>query len=205
MLAELYAEALLKNKAKPANYAELWHEWLWGTDCIAPVEEACGDMNQMHMLGLLLSFFEALDDTPQMTISGLLPSVPLVHLYRKPVAAYTLRELTTQVECLQLSWGCVLSHSELPNVNRALKGLMGRLGSIAQHAFSESDSVLDDQQYITTIPDEHFIVTRKYLRQMICVFFILFRSVSVRFGTDAALRAQRAGPSKSSRGCRWRQ
>ena len=31
---------------------------------------------------------------------------------------------------------------------------MGRMGFIAQHAFSEHDAVLDDHQYMTPIPTQ---------------------------------------------------
>ena len=96
-LSKIYKEDFQKRKRKPANYKQLWQDWIWGTDCIAPVIELCGDMNTMHMLGLLLSFFESLESEAQDTIHSLLPSVPLVHLYRKPISQYSLRELTTQV------------------------------------------------------------------------------------------------------------
>ena len=157
----------------------LWRQWLWEVDCVAPVTEACGDMNHMHVLGLLLCFMEETfyqnkDDTA--CLPHLLPGVPLVHLYaQKPIAQYTLRELATQVECLQLSWGQVLSNSDWEKVDELLKRLMARLGFLAHHAFPEKD-VLDDPQYLTPIPDKQlFIITRKCIRQLICIFFCLFR------------------------------
>ena len=79
-LATLYKDLRIK-KIKPHNYSQLWQEWLWGMDCTAAVEEACGDMNAMHVNGLLLSFYEALDEE-EAFLHLLVPSVPLVHLYR---------------------------------------------------------------------------------------------------------------------------
>ena len=54
-------------------------------------------MNHMHVLGLLLAFMEKEPTPSEANIQSLLPSVPLVHLYKKPVGQFTLRELTTQV------------------------------------------------------------------------------------------------------------
>jgi len=113
------------------------------------------------------------------SIQQLLATTPLVHLYaQKPIADYTLRELTTQIECLQLSWGEIMSNCDWSNVERALKLLMARLGFLAHHAFNEEDNVLDDPQYITQIPGQAlFIITRKCIRQFICTFFSLFRFI----------------------------
>ena len=80
------------------------------------------------------------------------------------------------MECLQLSWGCVLSHSELSLVDQALRKLMGRLGEITRYAYSASDGIMDDPQYITLVPSHGlYITTRKYIRQMLCLFLVLFR------------------------------
>jgi len=173
-LAQAY-ERLLATGEPPRHLKQLWHTWLWGVDCTAPGTEACGDMNQMHMLGLLLCLTEGVRPH-NVLLRSLLPSVPLVHLHpNKPIAQYSLRELTTQIECLQLSWGSVLSHSRWINVGEVLRCLMGRLGVLAHHAYPH-DTVLDDPQHITTIPGQPFVIaTRKYIRQMICVLLILFR------------------------------
>ena len=161
---------------KPANFKEIWMEWLWKTDCIAKLMEGCGDMNHMHVLGVLISFMEALEPPPgEQCLHVLLSSVPLVHLYQKPISSYTQRELTTQLECLQLSWGCILSHCDFEKVSETLRRLMARFGVIAHHAFPEKQ-VLDDQQYTTPIPGSGMLIaTRKYIRQMVCIFLSLFR------------------------------
>ena len=156
--AQMYHDVLHLRKI-PDNYAEFWNFWLWECNCIEPMLECCGDMNQMHLAGLLISFIEDLKWEGGTALPSLLPHVPLVHLYTKPIAAYTLRELTTQVECLQLSWGCVLSHSELPSVLETLKRLMARLGHIVQYAYQESDMILDDSQYLTSIPGGELLLT----------------------------------------------
>jgi hypothetical protein len=87
-----------------------------------------------------------------------------------------------QVECLQLSWGQVLCQGDLDSCRQVLKLLFARFGSIIHRAFPKSDNtVLDDPQYITQIPSENeeedglFITTRKYIRQMVCIFLALFR------------------------------
>jgi hypothetical protein len=175
-LAPLYAEVLRK-KAKPAKLAaKLFQEWLWGGDCTAPGKEGCGDMNYMHMLGLLLCLMESFAWKDEVCVSALLPSVPLVHLYSKPIASLTLRELTTQLECLQLSWGNILSHCEWDNIAEVLRRLMARLGLISHHAFPEGDPIIDDPQYTAPIPGKALnITTRKYIRQMMCILLLLFR------------------------------
>jgi hypothetical protein len=178
-LAKTYRRLLATGKPPP-NLQRLWTEWLWGTDCVARGTEPCGDMNEMQVLGLLLCFAEALQeraDKDTMMLQALLPSVPLVHLHPKPIAQFSLRELTTQIECLQLSWGAVLSHSRWESVGDALRRLMARLGFIAHHAFPP-DTVLDDPQHITPIPGQEkllMITTRKYIRQMVCILLVLFR------------------------------
>lgn len=86
-----------------------------------------------------------------------------------------------KVECLQLSWGQVLSHGDFDPCCKILKMLFARFGHLIHHAYTHSeDSELDDPQYMTQIPtadsDEGlFITTRKYARQMVCIFFALFR------------------------------
>lgn len=178
-LAPLYKELLSKGK-EASLPSSLWKEWLWGSDCTAMGTEAAGDMSRMHALGLLLSLAEASKWTDDETcLHSLLPSVPLVHLYRKPITHFSLRELTSQAECLQLSWGCVLSHCEWERVSEALLRLMGRLGQIAHCAFPEKDVNMDDPQYVTPLQanggQRLLIVTRKYIRQMVCILLILFR------------------------------
>lgn len=179
---------------RPTCMPKLWRKWLWGTNCIDPGTEKCGDMNHMHVLGLLLCFMEeaygpaAEADADAdadanagcfsyLSVQQLLPTAPLVHLYgQKPIMEYTLRELTTQLECLQLSWGDVMTNCDWTDVEQVLKRLMARLGFLAHHAFAENEHLLDDPQYITQIPGKQlFIITRKCIRQLICIFFSLFR------------------------------
>ena len=175
-LAHLY-KTLLETGEPPANLARLWQTWLWGADCIAQGTEPCGDMNHMHVLGLLLCLVESVQEREQTTLlQTLLPAVPLVHLHpQTPIAQFSLRELTSQIECLQLSWGAVLSHNKWENVGEALRRLMARLGFLAHHAFP-ADTVLDDPQHITPIPGQQLVITtRKYIRQMVCILLVLFR------------------------------
>jgi hypothetical protein len=177
-LVRLYQHVRSGGK-RPKCIPKLWQKWLWGTNCIDIGTEACGDMNHMHVLGLLLCFMEqnySLESSSS-SIQHLLANTPSVHLYaHKSIADYTLRELTTQLECLQLSWGEIMSNCDWSNVECVLKLLMARLGYLAHHAFTEEDNVLDDPQYITQIPEQPlFIMTRKCIRQFICTFFSLFR------------------------------
>jgi hypothetical protein len=188
---------------RPSCIPKLWRKWLWGTNCIELGTEACGDMNHMHVLGLLLCFMEEaynVEDGAQCsTVQQLLPSAPLVHLYAdKPIANYTLRELTTQLECLQLSWGEIMSNCDWGHVTTALKRLMARLGYLAHRAFPENDA-LDDPQYITQLPGAPlFIITRKCIRQLICIFFALFRCLYSYLrggGFDQLMPLDTQGPS----------
>ncbi len=91
--------------------------------------------------------------------------------------------MSFQVECLQLSWGQVMCQGDLDSCDKVLKLLFARFGTIIHRAYPKSDNtVLDDPQYITQIPSENeeeedalFITTRKYIRQMVCIFLALFR------------------------------
>lgn len=114
-LAEIYLEAAQRALLpSPSTMQSLWNEWLWGTDCNAMIDEDTGDMNSMHILGIHLALLESIQQeskdfmdseeedkedtvTGTTTIDALLPFIPLVHLYKKPITEYTLRELTNQV------------------------------------------------------------------------------------------------------------
>lgn len=179
-LADLYHDAIA-NKVFPSEkrFQCLWNEWVWQSDCNASIDESCGDMNQMHIIGIFLALMESMMTQCDDCIEDLLPDIPLVHLHKKPISAYSLRELTDQVECLQLSWGQVLSHGDFETYYKVLKELFSRFGYIIHHAYpiAVDDTVLDDPQYITQIPSDEklYITTRKYIRQMVCIFLILFR------------------------------
>jgi hypothetical protein len=74
----------------------------------------------------------------------------------------------------------VLSHGDFDTYLKLLKLLFARFGYLIHHAYPNADvSELDDPQYMTPIPastgTEVFITTRKYIRQMICIFISLFR------------------------------
>ena len=58
-----------------------------------------------------------------------IPHCPLVHLTVVPVRELSQRQLLDQLECLQLSWGCVMgAHEHLPlRCEGVLKALMARM------------------------------------------------------------------------------
>jgi hypothetical protein len=183
-LADIYVDATTKQEfPSEKSFQNIWDEWLWGTDCNEMIDEKCGDMNHMHVLGILLALIESMmhdkkGEEDNETMENLLPDIPLVHLNNKAISDYSLRELTNQVECMQLSWGQVLSHGDFETYYKVLKRLFARFGHIIHHAYPSVDNiVLDDPQYITQIPSTSglFITTRKYIRQMVCVFLALFR------------------------------
>jgi hypothetical protein len=100
-LANLYINASSRGIFPDATTVQrLWNEWLWGTDCNAMVEERYGDMNQMHIMGIFLALLESMsheEEESPVTVESLLIDIPLVHLYKKPISQYSLRELTNQV------------------------------------------------------------------------------------------------------------
>jgi hypothetical protein len=177
-LIDLYQEAVT-NKVFPSEkkFQCIWNEWLWESDCNAPIDEDYGDMNPMHIIGIFLALMESMMTDCDDFVEKMLPDIPLVHLHNKSISEYSLRELTDQVECLQLSWGQVLSHGDFEACYKVLKKLFSRFGYVIHHAYPDASAVLDDPQYITPIPCEEklYITTRKYIRQMVCVFLILFR------------------------------
>ena len=169
----------------------VWQRWLWESDCNAPPLEQCCDMNPMHVLGVLCCMEEA--RAPPMTHFGtpigpaMLPHTPVVHLYPDvPIGRLSLRQLLDQLECLQLHWGPVLGGmmmmSLMSDSEALLRALMARLGEIAHRAYTEADGVLDDPQHCTPLPGPaggHMVISRKSLRQAICVLFSLMRVQNV--------------------------
>jgi len=130
------------------------------------------------------------------------PELNIVHLHtNKAIQDYSLREILDQLECLQLNWGkiigALLDNDQVELASHLLKACMSRLGSIARHAFQTEGRVLDDPQHITPLPDiqilqqaqQHHssapllltygVVSRKCLRQSICIFFALWRVVAI--------------------------
>ena len=200
----LYTAAAAGDVPDRETREALWNKWLWGLDCNEAVSEKLGDMNACHMTGLLIACIESSissgaqqgpaqeeggggsgNDTAGKTrISELLPRSPLVHLFSKPVEEYSLRELADQTECLQLSWGHILSNAEQAAVMTVFRAVLGRLGHLAQHAYEDGAGTLDDPQHITPLPllagpKELMIVTRKFLRQMCCTLLVMARVLHI--------------------------
>ena len=191
---------LLRERVLPDHVQKrMWQMWLWGTDVNQPLIDECGDMNVNQGVGVFLcvmlsySLGAGNDDE---CIGDLLPHCPLVHLSKTPVRALTQRQLLDQVECLQLSWGNVVgSHEHLEGrCRKLLCMLMARLGFMAHHAYAGAPSPLDAIQYTTILPNCNstaggsplYIVTRKYTRQMCCLFVILFRTLHITSKAEVA-------------------
>lgn len=158
----------------------LWKEWFWGSDCNVPPLEQCCDMNKTHVLGILCALGESVDPVAEygQNMVQLLPNIPSLHLNQfKPVCEWSLRELLDQLECMQLNWGQVLSGCSLQTSFNILRACMARLGHIAHHAYPLTSLILNDPQYITTLSPENnlCVISRKTLRQTICIFLALFR------------------------------
>jgi hypothetical protein len=190
----LYAN--LKNWSS-VTYELVWKKWLWNTDCNALPIDQCWDMNEMHVYGILCALQEAScpsSNAIQCKTSELFPEdefedLAIIHLHEeKAIEDYSLRELLDELECLQLNWGKIIGAlMEIHKLDLALytlKACLGRLGQIAHHAYIMEGQVLDDPQHITPLPDlilcgeqrqQYAVISRKCLRQSICVLFALFR------------------------------
>jgi hypothetical protein len=158
--------------------AQVWQEWLWESDCNAPPSELCCDMNRMHGLGVLYCVNLSKLPTQPIGLPELLPLLPAIHLHgSKPICEFSLQELMDQLECMQLHWGQIVGDIA------PLHAIMARLGSIVSHAFVTTkpedgyeNVVLDDPQHTTVMPQQQMsIISRKSLRQMICVLLGLAR------------------------------
>jgi hypothetical protein len=135
-----------------ATRTALWERWLWESDCTAPPLERCFDMNEMHMLGVLVCVGEWHHPVslyargeciaPETTGGG--DAITVIHLHpHTPVARLSVRETLDQIECLQLHWGPVLSECGHATALQLLRGLMARLGELASHAYPmELDGVV---------------------------------------------------------------
>jgi len=158
--------------------AQVWKEWLWESDCNALPSELCCDMNRMHGLGILCCVHLSKLPMQPIGLPELLPLLPAIHLHGdKPVCEFSLRELMDQLECMQLHWGQIVGDKA------PLHAMMARLGFIVGQAFQTSKPedgydgvVLDDPQHTTVLPQTQMsIISRKSLRQMICVLLGLAR------------------------------
>jgi hypothetical protein len=159
----------------------LWKTWLWGTDCNAPPSDKCCDMNKMHVLGIMCCLLEASNPVSQFNVpvSSIITELAIIHLHPKPICEFSLRELIDQIECMQLNWGQVIAES-VQNSLILVKACMARLGQIAHHAYPTDGIVLDDPQHTTPLPVSNSelglsIISRKALRQTICLCFSLLR------------------------------
>jgi hypothetical protein len=185
LAARYDALLLLGSSSLPKNEEEeLWHEWLWECDCNAPPMERCFDLNEMHVVGLLLCLHQSKQDLSDCLNNTLTPEV--VRLFPdRPLRTLSIRETLDQLECLQLHWGPVLTErrsDDEPMV--VVRALMARLGELAHHAYplllTNNNAELDDPQHITQLPatttNEYYgIVSRKTLRQALCTLFALCR------------------------------
>ena len=165
--------------------SEVWQRWLWGSDCNAPPLERCCDMNEMHMLGVLVCLGEYARPVPMYhdaicaeTVGG----PDMIHLQpHMPVKMLSLRETLDQLECLQLNWGPALSECGHNTALEMLRALMARLGEMVQHAYpivgDSQQQVLDDPQHVTPLPGGAGlgVVSRKSLRHAVCVLLALVR------------------------------
>ncbi len=96
--AQIYIDATNRGVLpSKSTFETLWNEWLWKTDCNAMIEEIYGDMNKMHILGILLALLESMVSDDDIFLHDLVPNIPLVHLHKKKISQYTMRELTNQV------------------------------------------------------------------------------------------------------------
>ena len=156
----------------------LWHRWLWECDCNAPPLDRCFDMNEMHCLGILACLGEAADPPPEYDapMAEELPEAIQLHP-EQAIRTLSLRETLDQIECLQLHWGPILAQSGVLPAKAVVCALMARLGDIAHHAFPAEGDVLDDPQHLTLLPEKSGwgVVSRKSLRQAVCVLFALLR------------------------------
>ena len=175
--------------------ASTWHSWLWGSDCNALPMEQCCDMSRMHGWGVLCCIREANAPGPmyQQSLVEILPELPAVHLHGDTaIYQFSLRELMDQIECMQLNWGQIVGElitdepdePDRKGAERLLRAIMARVGFIATHAFETSNAengyegfVLDDPQHTSVLPNSHnmSIISRKSLRQVICVLLGLAR------------------------------
>jgi hypothetical protein len=160
---------------------ELWKTWLWETDCNALPSDKCCNMNKMHVLGIMCCLLEALNPVPEFNaqVCNIIPELPIIHLHTKPICEFSLRELIDQIECMQLNWGQVIAEG-IENSLLLVKACMARLGQIAHHAYPTDGFVLDDPQHTTPLPVSNSeltlsIISRKSLRQTICLCFSLLR------------------------------
>ena len=193
-MEDAYERIMRQADWSEADQKQVWQEWVWGCDCNAPPLEECCDMNRMHGFGILCCIGECMSPKSayQMSVAEIIPELPSVHLHgQKPICEFSLRELVDQIECMQLSWGLIVGASldddddEQGRTEQLLRAIMARVGFIATHAFETSKAengyegfVLDDPQHTSVLPQQQgrmSIISRKSLRQLICVLLGLAR------------------------------
>ena len=162
---------------------DLMRRWLWGAECNAPPLERCCDMNEMHIIGILVCLGEHACPVPlyhealnKESAGGEGPDIIFLHP-DTPIKCLSLRETLDQLECLQLHWGPTIAECGYEHAARILRAMMSRVGEIAHHAYPAEGQVLDDPQHTTLLPgsDGLGVISRKSLRQAICVLLALWR------------------------------
>ena len=168
-----------------ATCKQIWLKWVWGCDCNELPSEKCCDMNSMHGLGILCCVREAVHPVCmyEESLVDIIPELPSVHLHEtKIISSFSLRELIDQIECMQLNWGQIIANMDRSDL--LLRAIMARLGVIAGYAYPTAKTeegydgfVLDDPQHTSAIPPQGklSIISRKSLRQLICVLLGLAR------------------------------
>ncbi len=191
------------------TYNYVWTKWLWGVNGNSLPIDQCWDMNEMHIYGILCCIRESVvlsSDANTYSTNEIFPvedypDLNSIHLHPdKPIEEFSLREMIDQLECFQLNWGkiigAVLDNDQLDLVQHLLKACMSRIGWIAHRTFQTEGCILDDPQYITPLPNlmvpsqnkkknqeedsaTYSVMSRKTLRQTVCVLFVLARIQSV--------------------------
>lgn len=166
----------------PDQKQKLRQTWLWGVDCNALGIEACGGMSLSQTLGLLYTC--TLEPSPQ-TVTDLLPNMPLLHLHVGPMQGLSPRELMEQLQCLQLAWTQVLSHTDHSVAQQILDAVASRVGALAQLAFEEGHASVEDcMEHMVELPTERpqnkfFILSRKTIRYLLSLLLALYRTLHI--------------------------
>jgi len=154
--------------------ADLWDEWLWRCDPLAPLTP---DFNRCHLLGLLIARRQARRAEEEVRLGS-----SFVH-GSVPVSTFTLRQLRDASEDLQMHWDRHVL--DFDAVLTALDALMARLG-----AFLWMECEHDDPASVDAEAPRR--VGKAALRRFIVLFLVLYRHLQLQ---ERAVRVNEEKPN----------
>jgi hypothetical protein len=164
--------------------AEMWHEWLWGTD---PEEAYHIDvlLNRNHLLGLLVCRYKHLNQAESSLGTSGFSQGNRMTIMDKPVHSMTWRELKDTMANVLLEWPAFLDRlkqnirakQNLRQVMHLVNLCAARFGALAYMAAGEDlmDDPSETQPATRGLPPGLVMLTPSAMRRMAGSLLIMYR------------------------------